>query len=495
MGTLAQMLASADPDAVALVEPERAGSAVTYGQLRSAVEALAVDLARHGVRRGSIVGVWLPTCVDAVVWQFAVASLGAAVLGINTRYGVHELKHLLSIAKPACVAMPADFLGRDFAGMLGESGYPPPAVATVDVAGPPRLPYWSGGSVVGLSVGQLEDPVNYFTTSGSTGLPKLAEHDQRSVVRHAANAAAAFDIRRGDFVLAALPLAGVFGFNTVMAALSAGAACVMQQVFSTADTIEQLQAYEISHVLAGDDLLGRLLDAWQQHPVGFPAWRCAGVADFAGRSAEIAEWVETLGARFTGLYGASEVFALLARWPSDRPLEIRRKAGGVPISPDIQFRIADGELQFRGYPVLTRYLGNPVATADAFTDDGWYRSGDLGEPLDDGFAYLCRMGDALRLRGFLIQPAEIESFLVTHPAVDQAKVVGAGGEAVAFVRLNTSVAEDALVAFCRRNLAAFKVPRRIVALSEFPTTSGTNGTKVRAAELRRIAAELLEMQT
>lgn len=489
------MLAVADPEAVALVEPARYGSAITYGELRTAVETLAVDLTRRGVRRGSVVAVWLPTCVDAVVWQFAVTSVGAAVLGINTRYGPHELKHLLAIAKPHCIAMPEEFLGRDFAGMLRESGLAPPVVATVDVAGPPRLPRWSGGSLVGLSMGQQDDPANYFTTSGSTGLPKLAEHDQQSVVRHAENAAAAFDIRPGDFVLSVLPLAGVFGFNTVMAALSVGAACIMQQVFSTADTIEQLQAYEISHVLAGDDLLGRLLDTWRQEPVPLPGWRCAGVADFAGRGGEIAEWAEALGARFTGLYGASEVFALLARWPSDAPLETRMKAGGVPISPDIEFRLEDGELQFRGYPVLTRYLGNPEATAAAFTADGWYRSGDLGEPLGDGFTYLCRLGDALRLRGFLVQPAEIETFLVTHPAVEQVKVVGASGEAVAFVRLARAVAEEVLVDFCRQNLAAFKVPRRIVALSEFPTTLGTNGTKIRAAELRRMAAELLKMES
>lgn len=182
-------------------------------------------------------------------------------------------------------------------------------------------------------------------------------------------------------------------------------------------------------------------------------------------------------------------------------LDERIQAGGAPVSPGIEVRaVADGavcapgevgELQFRGYPVTTGYLGGPDVSLD---DEGWFASGDLGSTTaDHAFHYRCRMGDALRLHGFLVEPAEIESFLLEKPGVDGAKVVGARGVAVAFVTLRpdaTTTAAD-LHDRCRNALARFKVPARIEVLDAFPVTTGTNGTKIRPAELRERAAAML----
>jgi len=110
------------------------------------------------------------------------------------------------------------------------------------------------------------------------------------------------------------------------------------------------------------------------------------------------------------------------------------------------------------------------------------------------FVYTCRAGDALRLRGFLVDPAEIEQFLCSHPDVAAAKVVGvrsAGGAdvAVAYVQLTPEAAatSDDLIGFCRERLAAFKTPAFVNVIDQFPVTAGTNGTKIRTAELRRWA--------
>ena len=98
-----------------------------------------------------------------------------------------------------------------------------------------------------------------------------------------------------------------------------------------------------------------------------------------------------------------------------------------------------GELQFRGYNVVDAYLGEPERRATVLSPDGWFRSGDLGTVAPDGsFDYLCRIGDVLRLKGFLVEPAEIESRLAAHEAVALSKVIGIRGEdgetqAVAFV--------------------------------------------------------------
>ena len=147
---------------------------------------------------------------------------------------------------------------------------------------------------------------------------------------------------------------------------------------------------------------------------------------------------------------------------------------------------------------MREYFENPAATRETVTEDGFVRSGDLGYLTGDGgFVYLARMGDAMRLGGFLVSPAEIESHLAEHPAVGGAQVVGVdterGPRPVAFVTLAAGGGfdEEGLRDHCGRSLARFKVPARIFAVDEFPTTRSANGTKIRRAELRRMAEERL----
>jgi fatty-acyl-CoA synthase len=243
--------------------------------------------------------------------------------------------------------------------------------------------------------------------------------------------------------------------------------------------------------------------------------RRGGIADFAGRSREFVAWARDVwGAEIGGVYGSSELFALTAiRSPGGTPEEFA-VGGGELVSDAISYRVVDpedgtprpdgevGELQFRGYDVLDAYIGTPELLAEATTADGWFRSGDLGSAAGPAsFDYRCRNSDALRLRGFLVEPEEIERFLASHPAVETARVVGAdggqGSVAIAFVTLRPGAGAESeeLLDFCRAELAPYKVPSRLVVLDEFPLTSGTNGAKIRTTELRRRAAAMLEEAT
>ncbi len=538
--TLAALLlsvAASCPGEPALIE--RDGEAVammTFAGLVRAAADLAGELRSRGVGRGDVVGVWLPNWSEVVVWEFALASLGAATLGINTRYGVHELTHLIARARPAGIVAPSQFLELDFAGRLREAvaaagGERPPWVAVARALGGLEEGFDVGSGSWALArfrdqvsgpsqiddAGDPSDPVNYFTTSGSTGMPKLAGHDQRGVTLHSRNVAAAMGMGRGDRVLAALPLCGVFGFNAAMAMLAAGGACLLEPLFDPELVLADMQEHGVTHAIGGDDMLGRMMDAWQAlQPPARPRLtnlRRGAVADFAGRPAAVVEWAERqFGARISGVYGASELFALMSIWPDQLRASERERAGGRVVSSEIQVRVVDpetgagcapevvGELQFQGYNVVSGCLGDPAALRSALTADGWFRSGDLGFALarSDEFVYVCRAGDALRLRGFLVEPAEIEQFLCSHSAVSMAKVVGAapgdGGEvAVAYVQLElgATATGETLKAFCRERLAPFKVPTYVNVLDEFPVTTGTNGTKIRTAELRRRAAAQL----
>jgi len=155
-----------------------------------------------------------------------------------------------------------------------------------------------------------------------------------------------------------------------------------------------------------------------------------------------------------------------------------------------------GEIELKGPSLLLEYYGNPDATREAF-HDGWLRTGDLGY-LDGPrrFCYVARIGDVLRLGGFLTSPQEIEAVLETHPAVLGAQVVGATVSqepvAIAFIVTPDGAAVDtvALRDWCKARLAGYKVPRRFVAIEAFPTTASANGTKIQRAKLREMALAL-----
>jgi fatty-acyl-CoA synthase len=292
-----------------------------------------------------------------------------------------------------------------------------------------------------------------------------------------------------------LPLSGVFGSSAALAAVAGGAACLLEPVFDEARVVEDLARHGVTHLVAGDDMLVRLRTAWRESRADLSAWRWAGVADFVGKVPELAEWAgREFGTVFAGVYGSSELMALTAIRPYSDALPRRHSPGGRLVHPAMEVRVDPdrGELQFRGPSVVDDYLGDPAARARNLTADGWFRTGDLGGVAEDGSVeFTCRLGDVLRLRGFLVDPAEIERRLLAHPAVQVARVVGvpaADGEtrAVAFV---VATAPADLRAWCAETLARFKVPEVVRVLDEMPTTSGTNGTKIRTATLREWARE------
>src|SRR5690606_28737068 len=209
-------------------------------------------------------------------------------------------------------------------------------------------------------------------------------------------------------------------------------------------------------------------------------------------------------------YGMSEVQALFARQRPEASRVERARRGGFPIGESYGARVRDpesgrllrpgesGELAVSGPSLMAGHFGDEAATGRAITEDGWLRTGDLGRLESDGsFVFETRMGDVLRLGGYLVAPAEIEAHVQRFPGIAGCQVVGAMSEGrlapVAFVTLRAGAAFDeaALRRHCAAGLARFKVPARCVALDEFPTTTGANGTKIQRARLREMAARLL----
>jgi fatty-acyl-CoA synthase len=303
----------------------------------------------------------------------------------------------------------------------------------------------------------------------------------------------------------------VFGVANAMAMLAAQRPFAMMPVWDAVLAAELIERHQATHMNATDEAVAQLLALNERTPA-YPTLRFVGYAAFNPAMADMVERAQARGLTLLGLYGISEIQALFSRQSEHAPLEERRLGGGVPVSPLARVRARDpdtgqllahggaGELEFLAPSSrMVEYFGNPQATAEALLDGGWYRSGDLGYTREDGgFVFLTRMGDSLRLGGFLVSPAEIEECAQQFDGIDGCQVVGVttGGalRPVAFVTLKAGARLDeaALTAHIASRLARYKVPVRTFAIDAFPVTEGTNATKIQKHRLRDLAQQRLD---
>ena len=493
-GTLTALIettAARRPDAAAL-------PGLTWAEAASAVRRIAGGLARQGIGAGDSVALFLPNRTGLLLLLLALARRGACAVLLNTRFRAGELGPLLARAKPSAIALARDFAAVDAGAILAD--VPPESRATLrfaigvdgagagQVAGLPVLPL--AALMDGAEAPDAASPhaaCLTFTTSGTTAGPKLVLHRQHSIATHARDVAARIGTEApGAACLAAVPLCGTFGLSAAMAALAGGAAIHPMERFDATAAEALIRRAGITHLVGGDDMLLLLAEAAR---TPFAPFAFTGFANFHGKADRVMAESARLNLAARGVYGSSEAQALFAL--QDPHGSHAMTGGGTPASAEAGFRIAaDGELLLRGPSLFDLYLGDPATTARARDADGWFRSGDLAtaQPDGRGFDFATRAGDALRLGGFLVAPEEIEAFLLTQPGIRAAQVVAHDGCAVAFVIAGQEFDEAATLAACARSLARFKLPARIVALDDFPTTDGPNGRKVQRAKLREMAA-------
>jgi fatty-acyl-CoA synthase len=480
---LLRELAGSSPAATAAIHGDRA---VSFADLDARAARVAGGLRARGIGQGDRVALWLPNRLEWLELHFALARLGALTVAVNTRFRAHEVHDILERARPSALAFAPGFKAIDFEGMLRHAGGPEelirvgePGYDELLAAEPaPDAPAPDAACVA-------------FTSSGTTGRPKLVVHAQRGIAAHARAVARGFGYDRpGCAVLAMLPLCGVFGYDSVLGALAGGAPVVLQEHFDASEAARLIERHGVTHANGSDTMLLRLFEAAPDPPL-----REAGFAAFDGDPRRVIDAADRAGTAAYMCYGSTEVQALLAHAPADDTPERRAVAGGRPVSPETTVRVSDdGELEVRGPSVTTGYLGDELE----LTADGFLRTGDLGRMTEDGFAFEGRRGDALRLGGFLVDPREIEAFLEQGDDVDQAAVVAVEHEGaqhpVAFV-VGHEPDERAAIERCEAQLARFKVPVRVIGLDALPVTESANGRKVRRAELRRSAADALQPTT
>ena len=490
--------------------------------------ACAHWLRSQGIVAGDRVAIWMVNRVEWLGLMFGAARIGATIVSVNTRFRASELEYLLQRSGARLLVLQHDFRSIDFPSVLAEcdpSRFPAlERIALLDAGAdwPTRL---LDRPCVRVTIEDSQENPRAFatpdgsdpeavtllyTTSGTTRGPKLVMHTQRSLAWHARQVANAYGMTEpGSCLLGALPLCGTFGMTGVLAAIAGGAKVVMTEAFDGQQAARLVREHRVSHMFGSDEMYRRMLEAQPQRPP-FPSARLFGYAAFQPRGEQFAIECNELGLPLFGLYGSSEVQALFSVQSAALPLAERVRGGGTPASPSAQVRIRDlasgdlaapgvsGEIEIASRGNFAGYLNDAQASADAIGADGFFRTGDIGHLRADGsFVFETRRGDAIRLGGFLVNPAEIEDVLKTLPGVADVAVIGieiaAQSRCVAFVVRTPGSTLDAasLTESARQLMANFKTPARFWFVDTLPTTASANGTKVQRARMREMAAERL----
>lgn len=520
--TLTRLLATtaaAQPHDPALICGARR---LTFADLDQRSRRLARGFADLGIGPGDRVALWLPNI--PLWWEafFACARLGATAVAVNTRFRSGELADVLDRSGARALVLWLDFPRVDAREIL--SGIAPDALRAlktiVSHAEGTALPTSLRGIPV-LDAAALfangtcdadhataESGSVMFTTSGTTSRPKLVLHTQRSLVCHARETVAAFGYGTPAATLMAVtPFCGVAGFGLPLAAVAAGRPIVFAPVFDEQQTLADIRTHAVTHTHANHEIVRR----WLAIARGAEDFATLRLVNCGSRIATVLDEADRLGLPLVSIYGSSELQARFSRQRPGSAPDRRVEAGGFPISPDASIRARDpdtgrvlphgekGALEVRAPSMLAGYFADAEATARAIGADGFLNTGDFGWTRDDGsFVLEGRMGDVLKLSGFMTSPAEIEAMIAAHPTVAACQVVGVmterGQAAVAFVQSRPGAAfdEPALRDYCRRVMARYKVPLRLFPVAAFPMTEGANAPKVRKTELQARAQVLLQ---
>lgn len=485
--------AAAHPERDAYVHGDKRSS---YAWLDRAADGFAATLIDHGVGRGDVVVLLLPSSTKFAVCYLGALRVGAITSAINLRLGPVEQASIIRRTEPKLTV-----LGD---GATIPEGVDPGHVLHVSdlkeafAADPPtRLP-------------RLDptDPTCIVWTSGTTGAPKGAVYDHE---RQAAISRNVGELTHpGDRRLVVLPFPHV-GYMTRMWDELANATTIVLagEPWSAAETLRIIRDERITMATGVPTQWQAVLDHPDVAITDFSSLRVAGIGAAAIPPELVRRMRDQLGCPVITRYTCTEAGVTTSTLVTDTP-EVIANTVGRP-TPDVELRIVDpktgaeqptgevGEILSRSPAMMRGYWKDPELTATVIDEDGWLHTGDLGFVGDDGnLRIVGRLKEMYIRGGYNVYPAEVEATLTEHPAIARVTVVGApddrlGEIGVAFVvpvegADPAALERDALRAWCRERIADYKAPDRVVIVDELPVTSMM---KIDKAALAEHARELL----
>jgi len=487
--------AHAHGERLAVVAPE---GVFTYRDLDATSAAAATRLlAGRDDLEDARVCFLVPPGWDYVATQWGIWRAGGVAVPLAVSHPAAELAYVLDDAEPEVVVAHPDLLDR-VAGVAAERGLT--VLQTVPLLAP--------GPTAALPDLDADRPAMMLYTSGTTGRPKGVVTTHANTEAQVRALVDAWGWSDHDHILLTLPLHHVHGIvNVLTCALWSGAVCQILPAFDALAVWERIGRGDLTLYMAVPTLYRRLIDAWEAAEEATRARWSAGAREFrlmvSGSAAlpvpTLERWEDITGQRLLERYGMTEIGMGLSN-----PLDGERRPGhvGRPL-PGVEIRLVDeaerpvadgeaGQIQVRGPGVFGQYWRRPDATAEAFTEGGWFRTGDRAVLEDGAYRILGRESvDILKTGGEKVSALEIEDVLRTHPLVADCAVVGVSDPAwgervcVAVVAAAGGAAPDAeaLRSFAKERLAPYKVPKDVRVVPELPRNALGKVTKPAVKDL------------
>ena len=520
--------ASQTPDAPAIVGD---GQRLSYGELAERVAALAGGLKALGLDAGDVVAVQLPNRAEYLVSYLAIGAIGGVMTTLYVPYRAAEMESLLGHSG-----------ARAFIG-LAEMGDFSPARTALDLR--ERVPSLEHVIVLGdaregarpfaeptmvgsgsetsrsagaegarsfaeltraaphdLSVGPVAaDPFLLLYTSGTSARPKGVPLAYQGILGNARLGATEHGITSADRILSAAPFGHLYALYSFHLALATGALTVLLPTFSPPDLARTLGSEAVTVLFAAPAHIAACLGAGLLGPEGLSSLRLAVMSGSAVPPAVARGLHERMaGGQVTQLWGMTETQAGLYTRPGD-PLETVAGSAGRP-SPGTEVRVVgphdaalppgeEGELHVRGPLLFPGYFDHPEANRDAFTADGWFRTGDLAVVGRDGnVAITGRCKDVINRGGIKYNPRDVEDLLAAHPQVDMAAIVPVpdpvlGERACCCITVagDSAPTLEAICAYLDENgVAKVRWPERLEVVDAMPLTATRKIVKGRLAE-------------
>ncbi len=506
------------------------GGRTTYARLEQRAHRLGAALEGLGVGAGDSVGLLATNRIEWLETFFGTAYVGATTHAFSTWATREELEALLGESCCSILVLLAKHGRRDYlkdlealvpeawnadAGRWLSARFPglKSIVVIGDAAPRGALEFerWLSGPTAQCparvpSAPPDSHPAVVLYTSGSTARPKAVPLESHVLMDNGFNIGERMGLRAGDLVWLGSPLFWAYGCaNAVMATFTHRAALVVQEQFEASAAIELIEAEKCTAAYLLPTLAKSLIASPHFTPARVSTLRTGLMI---GTVDDLRLVAEGLGVdEICNVYGATEVYGNCCVTPHDLPLIDRLSSQGPPL-PGVEVRVIeiggtapcptgqDGEIQVRGH-VTSGYLGVDMVTAGILTEDGFYRTGDLGHLDERGFLYFkARASDLIKTAGINVSPAEVEDFLSSLCGVSEVAVVGAPDArrdevVVAFVVPKEGSRLDGaeLIERCRGRIASYKIPVRIVVVHDLPKT---DTGKLQRSSLKAMATELAE---
>jgi len=540
VGNLIDTAAAAYPTTDALVffdhtktvaESER----LTYRQYKEKVDQLAKSLMAMGIQKGDNVAIWMPNVIEWAIVQMATNKIGAANVSVNTMLKTYETEHILTQSDSKAIFMIADAsLETDYMGILYglapelqtsefgrlKSSRLPFLKSVITLSPSDRSKQFAGAITfdkfmeVGKHITDEElmqrqnsvtenDVAQILYTSGTTGLPKGVALLHKGVIENSYVCGLSLGCNHGDVQFNPLPLfhIGCSHLGTYCSP-TLGLTLVSVDRWEGERGLQIIQQERATAIIATPTHFTTMM----QHP-DFEKYDVTSLrTGIMGATAVPVQLFKDVIRRMhlpelTITFGQTETCGIITQTGRDAPVELRAETVGVA-QPGVEVVIMDtgthrilppgevGEICARSSNNMKGYYKDPKATAQTIDSDGWLHLGDLGTLDNDGnLRFRGRLKDMIIVGGENVYAAEVEQFLLSHPKVTAAFVIGVpdakyGEVPMAYLQTSGDITLEEIRAFCKGKIASFKIPRHIASNVELPMTPTA---KIQKFKLREMA--------